>query len=302
MVTLVVFAACKGVDGAESVLVEAQVVAMHAAFGSVHASASGSAAVVEEFCRQAGEHGALCCLEDEAGHGGGILSKVHHESLARCKGHLLSVGVLAEDGHLAVDVIRGSFDVFPYIRPDGCQREVFAEIDLSSFGREYVALELGVFLGRGEQFGCFVAGSDACIVLLSVEDSGVGDGPCDACAPVLEVCAVELASAVDEGQFHHSTEGAFVADHAVVTPGRDDFVCPPSGCHLYCELVLSVLAGTHEFRDVVGVGALGLLAVGESGFQHFLTYALSVDVEVVDAQSCRHPAGLHDAGFVLQGG
>ena len=102
---------------------------MDTAFWTVHATANGTVAVVEQLSRQAGECSTLLGLEHKVGHRGTVLPEVDDEMLARPHHHL-TVLILTDDSHLAIGRVGLAGHVFPDIRPVWRQREVVAQIYL----------------------------------------------------------------------------------------------------------------------------------------------------------------------------
>ncbi len=66
---------------------DAQVLAVHAALGTVHAAASRSVAVVEQLARHAGKRRTLLRAEHERRNARAVLSEIDYQRLARIDGH-----------------------------------------------------------------------------------------------------------------------------------------------------------------------------------------------------------------------
>ena len=218
-----------------------QVGAVHAPLRTVHAPALGAVAVVEQLTGQTGEHGALLGTEREVGHGGGILSEVHHQCLAAAHHHLLVGGKLAFHHHASVFFVTGTADVAPHVSLCGAQRQVVAEIHLGSVRGQNLAFELGILLGRRQQVGGEEPQLLPRVILLAVEDARMLHRTSDARLPVVEVGAQQFGAAVGVGQLQHAAEGTFLSHHPLVAIGRDDLVGPPSGSHLHGQQVLRLL-------------------------------------------------------------
>ena len=299
IVSHVVTAVGKGVDKLDGILVHAQVLAVHAPFGAVHAAASGAVTVVEQFAGQAGEYRAAGCLEFKGRNGGAVLTKVHHKRFARFHRHHFVPGKFFDHDHfseflaflLLAFAFFGAFHAFPYIGLHGREREVGAQIDFSAGRGKYLTGEFGVFLRCG-QIGPFLeAHWQAGVVLFAVEDARMLYRACNAGFPVVKVSAEALPCAVGIGQFEHAAESAFLSYHAFVSAGGDDAVAPPAGGHLCGQLVFVAGLGIEHFGDIVSERALGLPVVGEAGLEHFLAYALAVHIEFIHAEARRHPFG-----------
>ena len=275
----------------------AQVVAMDGALGTVHAARAGAVAVVEQLAGQTGQHGALVGPERELRHGGAVLSEIDDERLAGVQLNRFAVGIFVQDTDTAELLVLPVERVLPRVGPHGLQGQVVAMIDFGAVGGQDLARELGVHLGC-VQHG--IVQREAGVVGLAVKDAGVGDWPGDGGAPLDGVGAEALRGAVGHGQLEHTAEGALVAHHALMAPGRDNLVGPPAGRHLHGQPVL--YAGLQEAgRDVVGKGAAGLLHVCKTGLEHLTPDRLPVDVELIDAQGGGHPAGAHHLPVVREG-
>ena len=169
-----VIPACKGIDKTHSAVRNAEVEPVDAALGAVHSAAECAVAVIEQLGRQEAERGALFCSEDEFRDAGAVLSEIHYQLLAREDAHLLARGIFTFNQHLAVAVLRLAFDVLPDIGPDGAEGKVAADVHFSTCGRENLAREFVVQLRSGELFGSEVTLGNAGVILLAVEDVGVG--------------------------------------------------------------------------------------------------------------------------------
>ena len=120
---------------------------MATSLGTVHAAILGSIAVVEQFGRQASERGALRCLERKRRNGRAVLSKVNDKRFARTDIHLLALGIFAGDDNFAESNVASTFDTLPNVGLDGSQRQVFAQINLSTIRRKDVTGELEILHG-----------------------------------------------------------------------------------------------------------------------------------------------------------
>ena len=74
----IVISASKGIIQTDTGVGDAQVFAMAASFRTVHATNLGAVAVIEQLCREAGQHRSLGGFEYERRYAGTILSEVHH--------------------------------------------------------------------------------------------------------------------------------------------------------------------------------------------------------------------------------
>ena len=283
----------KGVVEAHVGLMGAEVEAVHASLGAVHAAAVCPVAVVEEFAGQTGEAGAFPGGEDEPRDGRTVLTEVYHECLTLAERHVSPLGVLPEYDYPAMLLVGLAHRVLPHVGHAWRQGEVVAVIYLCSLRGQYLAPELPVHLGGGEWGHVLVGHGQAGIVFLTVVDGCMLHGACHAGLPVDGVGAEMLRGAVGVGQAEDSAEGALGAVHAVGAAGGDDLVSPPSRSDLDGEHILLAALALHGLRHVVGEGAFCLEAVGESGFQHLLSYCLAVDIELIYAESCCHPSGCH---------
>ena len=266
---------------------------MDATLGTVHATALGAVAVVEQFCDEARQLRSFLCTEHKRGHGGAVLSEVYDEVFTLMYGHLFARFVFTFHHHLAILVSSGAFYVFPDVCLDGLQREVGAQIDFRAVGGEHLSAELAVEFGFWQLVGVFENRGYSCVVVFSVKYGGVGHGPGYACLPICRIGGVGLLRTVDVGQLQHASERTFLTNHAVVASGGYYLVCPPAWRHLYGEQVVGVFARVDERGYVVGERPFGLGVVGESGFQYLVADTLAVDIQVVNAKSRGHPFGFY---------
>ena len=130
----------------------------------------------------------------------------------------------------------------------------------------------------------------------------MGDRTGDAGRPMLRIRTEAGLRPIGISQLQHAPESAFLTDHPIVSARGDDLVGPPSGRHLDGEDIL--LAGTFlpGFRDIISKGTLGLGIMGEAGFEELLPHRLSIEEQLIDTQSGRHPAGGDDLLVVAYGG
>ena len=174
--------------------------------------------------------------------------------------------------------LHGTGDALPDIRLDGFQGQVVPMVDLGAGRREdlpgefRVLLRGGQFLRRGE------ARKDPRVEFLAVEDARVRHGAGDAGRPVLRVRAEALGGAVGIGELQHAPEGAFLAEEAPATAGRNDLVGPPARGHLHCKDVLPARLFHERVGDVIREGPLGLDEVGEARLQDLLPHQTAVHI------------------------
>ena len=122
------------------------------------------------------------------------------------------------------------------------------------------------------------------IVLLTVEDGGVGYRTGDSCLPVCRIGAENLFASVRIGQFKHTAECTFLSDHSIVSGRGDDFVGPPSRSDLCRQYVLCIGTGVEGVGYVVGERQFGLVVMGETGFQYLIPDQLTVDIYVINSE------------------
>ena len=280
----------KSVFQEDAIFRNAQVLAMHAAFRTVHAAAAGAVSVVQDFSGEAGEDGALFRLEDEIRHGGGVLAEVHHQGFPFVDFH--GAAVFPQFHHLAESfLLHRALHVLPDIGFHGAQGQVFPVADLRAVGGQDFTLELRIDFRDGEFLRRVVAGRDAGVVFLAVEDAGVGHGTGDAGHPVRKVGAFQDLTAIRQGEFQHAAEGAFISHHAFAAAQGDDFVGPPAGGHLRRKDVGCAGGPVIGLCDVIGVGAAGFQHVGVAGLQGVGAHGFPVQVQLIDAQTGGHPFG-----------
>ena len=120
--------------------------------------------------------------------------------------------------------------------------------------------------------------------------------------PIFKISTVTLFASVRKSQFQYTTEGTFLAYHAVISSGGYDFVTPPSRRHLYGEHILGVWLGTDDVCNIIGERTFGLGIVCEARFQEFLAYGFPIHIQLINSQSSGHPLGRDNFLFVFHGG
>ena len=280
----------EGIDQSNA-LGDAQVEAMHAALGTVHAAAQGAVAVVEQFTGEAGQDCAGWGSEGKRRDGSAVLSEIDHQLLARLQRNGLTWGEVAHTVHLAVCLVGLSAHAAPGIALHGLQCQVVAQVDLGTLAGEDAAAELVVLLGSSEQFGCLVAWFHACVVAFAIIDACQLHGSCDASLPMLKVGAKALCGAVAVGQFEHGTKCRLLAQHSFGATGGDDLVGPPAWGDFGSKDILGSCICAEGVGHIVGERAACLGKVGIARLEVLVADGLSVDKEHIGAQTCGHPAG-----------
>ena len=287
----------EGIDQSNA-LGDAQVEAMHAALGTVHAAAQGAVAVVEQFTGEAGQDCTGWGSEGKRRDGSAVLSEIDHQLLARLQRNGLTWGEVAHTVHLAVCLVGLSAHAAPGIALHGLQCQVVAQVDLGTLAGEDAAAELVVLLGSGEQFGRLITRLHACVITFAIVDACQLYGTCDASLPMLKVGAKTLCGAVAVGQFEHGTECRLLAQHSFGATGGDDLVGPPAWGDFGSKHVLGSCIGAEGIGHVVGERAACLGKVGVAGLEVFVADGVSVHKEHIGAQTCGHPAGTCHLLFV----
>ena len=79
-----------------------QVLAMHTALGTIHATALQTIAIVQQFRGNAGELCSTLGIKHKGGHGRAILAEVYHKMLTWVYNHRLFPGIFPADDHFAI--------------------------------------------------------------------------------------------------------------------------------------------------------------------------------------------------------
>ena len=262
---------------------------MAAAFRAIHTAAPCSVAVVQDLGRQACQDCTGRRLEQEGRHCRCILAKIHDQSLTRIDLHCLSLGELLYYHHFTELFLAFSFHPVPGICLDRGHREVPAEIDLSTIGREYIPGELGIDFRFGQLLRRCESRKFAGIIFLTVEYRRMFHRTGDPGFPIIAVCSVEFDGSVGINELQDSPEGAFLSDHTFMSSRSEDLVGPPPRSHLGSQFVLSTGLGDQSLGDIICKGNLGLLIMCESRLQYLFPDRNPVDIKLIHTQSGSHP-------------
>ena len=222
--------------------------------------------------------------------------------LTRMNNHRLSVSIFPADDHFAIGHRVSAFNIFPDVGTDRCQGEVAAQVNFCTVGREDFTLEFVANNGFGQRrIGCIHTALTG-IIFLAVEDSGMLHRTRNAGFPMLSVGAKAFLGAINIGQFQYTTEGTLLANHSVIAARSHYLVGPPPWRHLCRQHILGTSSGIKFTCNVIGERTLGLHRMGETRLEHFLTDILTVDIDFIHTEACRHPHSLGHLLFVLQRG
>lgn len=283
------FAVGKGVAQNHPGVGDAEIAAVNAPFGAVHAARVGPVAVVEQFARQAGEIGALFGFKRKFWYSGAVLAEIHYERFARLKADFVAGFISAQFVHLTVGVSSGSVGILPYVDFYRIENQVIAEIYLPTFRWENLALKFGVDFRCFKAFDSIETHRAASVVFLAVENVGVGHRSADACEPVGGIGAESLRSAVVVSELQHPAESRFVSGHSLASGRSHDLIGPPARSRLYGQRVCFAAVAVEHIGYIVGKRAFCFQRVRESRFENLLAHAPPVDVGHVDAQAGGHP-------------
>ena len=127
------------------------------------------------------------------------------------------------------------------------------------------------------------------------------DWPGNAGAPMGQIGAENLGGPVGIGQLEHSAEGTLLAQHAFTAGRSHNLVGPPTGCHLHGKLVLGIGTTLKKGGHIICKGAAGLLDMGKTGLQHFVTNPLTIHKQVIDTKGGGHPLGRNNSFLIFHG-
>ena len=147
----------KGIDETEVMVEGAQVAAVDTALRTVHTTAFGTIAIVQNLARQTGQHGSFLGFEDERRHGGAVLAEVDHQRLTRpyhdggvnCIFTLYDYPAMLHVFFLFC--LLGIDNTLPNVCPHGLQGKVATLIYFCPVGRQYLTGELSVRYGQWDK-------------------------------------------------------------------------------------------------------------------------------------------------------
>ena len=90
-----------------------------------------------------------------------------------------------------------------------------------------------------------------------------------------------------------------MSDHSLISIRSDDLVTPPARCHLSREFIDCAVLPVDGISYIIGKRILGLGIMGESRFQDLKPHKLTVNIDVINAQTRRHPFCRND--FIVIG-
>ena len=268
-----------------------EIVAMHTAFRTIHATAPGSIAIVQQFGRKASQHGTFRSLKDKRRNCRTILSEIDHQCLARTDYHFFTTGILLRDDNFSEFLFRCTFHTFPKISIDWRQSQIVTEVNFSSIRRQYLALEFSIHLRSSKSIRTIETHRLTGIIYLAIKNGRMLHRSGNACLPVFQIGAIKFLAAIDISQLEHTPEGTLLAIHTFLSRRSDNLIGPPTRGDLGRELVFSTGSGLKQSRYIVCKRALGLGIVRITRFQELFAHRKSVYKEFIHAQTCCHPLG-----------
>ena len=252
MISLIIIATGKDIIQHHTRIRNTEVQAMHTTFRSVHTTAFGTIAIIQQFGRKTREMGTFSRLEHERRNTGTVLSEIDHQGFTRTDNHFFTRGKFLGNDDLTKFLFLGTFHAFPKISLDWRQGQIVTQIDFCTGRRNNLTLELSIHFGSSQFFYGSISHRDASIVSFPVEDSRMGHRTGNTSLPVFQVSTIEFLRTIGIGQFQNTTESTLLTQESFMTMRSMNLVCPPTRSNLSRKLVLGTCFCLKGSSHIVG--------------------------------------------------